>query len=267
MIAFGVYPVAAIAFTKSTNRTSWPPTATISGFCAATTPATGARSAFGGNSEKCTTFSPASSTPLRKPWAVSSENGSLAPTTAAVAGLGFAVFAIDWIERAAVVSTAGMTPKVNAGCFFQMPGDSAEPAMHGTLYLAQIGSIAICTPLVYAPKIAFTPSSVASRDVASAAVPGSLLQSCTTKSTLYFLSPIDSPPFAFTVSAQSWYPRWAIWPPVADAPDSSSTAPTLNVSVDVPPPVSPPHALSRLGPATTPPTTRPARVRKPRRLM
>ena len=32
-------------------------------------------------------------------------------------------------------------------------------------------------------------------------------------------------------------------------------------------PVSPPHAESRLGPATTPPTMRPARVRKRRRLM
>src|SRR3954464_1614893 len=238
----------------------------MSGRCAATTWATGARSAFGGNSEKCTTFSPASSTPLRKPWAVSSENGSLAPTTAAVAGLGFAVFAIDWIERAAVVSTAGMTPKVNAGCFFQTLGDSAEPAMHGTLYLAQIGSIASCTPLVYAPKMAFTPSSVTSREVASAPVAGSLLQSCTTNWTLYFLSPIDSPPLLFTVSAQSWYPRWAICPPVADAPDSSSTAPTLNVSA-APPPPRPPHAESRLGPATTPPTTRPARGRKSRRLM
>ena len=146
-------------------------------------------------------------------------------------GLGFAVSTIDWIERAAVVSTAGMTPKVNAGCFCQTPGDSAEPAMHGTRYLAQIGSIASCTPLVYAPKIAFTPSSVTSREVASAPVAGSLLQSCTTNSTLYFLSPMDSPPLLFTVSAQSWYPRWAICPPVADAPDSSSTAPTLNVSV------------------------------------
>ena len=114
--------------------------------------------------------------------------------------------------------------------------------MHGTLYLAQIGSIASCTPLVYAPKMAFTPSSVTSRDVASAPVAGSLLQSCTISSTLYFLSPMDSPPLLFTVSAQSWYPRWAICPPVADAPDSSSTAPTLNVSVASPPPVSPPHA-------------------------
>ena len=103
----------------------------------------------------------------------------MAPTTATLTGLGFAVSTIDWIERAAVVSTAGMTPKVNAGCFDQTPGDSAEPAMHGTLYLAQIGSIASCTPLVYAPKMAFTPSSVTSRDVASAPVAGSLLQSCT----------------------------------------------------------------------------------------
>jgi hypothetical protein len=197
---------------------------------------------------------------------VSSENGSLAPTTAAVAGLGFAMSTIDWIERLAVVSTAGMTPKVNAGCLAQMPGDSADPAMHGTLYFAQIGSMAICTPLVYAPKMAFTPSSVTSRDVASAPVAGSLLQSCTTKSTLYFLSPMDSPPLLFTVSAQSWYPRWAICPPVADAPESSSTAPTLNVSVACWP-ASPPHALRRLGPATTPPTMRPARVRKRRRLM
>ena len=197
---------------------------------------------------------------------MSSENGSLAPTTATLTGLGFAVSTIDWIERAAVVSTAGMTPKVNAGCFDQTPGDSAEPAMHGIRYLAQIGSIASCTPLVYAPKMAFTPSSVTSRDVASAPVAGSLLQSCTTNSTLYFLSPIDSPPLLFTVSAQSWYPRWAICPPVADAPDSSSTAPTLNVSV-APSPVSPPHAASRLGPATAPPTTRPAWARKRRRLM
>ena len=104
--------------------------------------------------------------------------------------------------------------------------------MHGTRYLAQIGSIASCTPLVYAPKMAFTPSSVTSRDVASAPVAGSLLQSCTISSTLYFVPPMDSPPdLLFTVSAHSWYPRWAICPPVADAPDSSSTAPTLNVSV------------------------------------
>src|SRR5213592_4180956 len=84
---------------------------------------------------------------------------------------------------------------------------------------------------------------------------------------LYFLSPRDSPPFLFTVSAQSWYPRWAICPPVADSPDSSSTAPTLNVCAAPPPPPPPPHAASRLGPATTPPATRPARVRKRRRLM
>src|SRR6185295_7127085 len=234
----------------------------MSGFCAATTWATGARSALGGNSEKCTTLSLAASAPDRNPWAVSSENGSLAPTTAAVTGLGFAVSTMDWIERSAGVSTAGMTPKVNAGCFFQTPGDSAEPAMHGTRYFAQIGSIASCTPLVYAPKMAFTPSSVASRDVASAPVAGSLLQSCTIRSTWYFLSPIASPPALFTVSAHSWYPRWAICPPVADSPDSSSTAPTLNLSVAPPPP-----AASRLGPATTPPATSPARVRKRRRLM
>ena len=199
---------------------------------------------------------------------MSSENGSLAPTTATLTGLGFAVSTIAWIERAAVVSTAGMTPKVNAGCFCQTPGDSAEPAMHGTRYLAQIGSIASCTPLVYAPKMAFTPSSVTSRDAASAPVAGSLLQSCTISSTLYFVPPMFSPPdFSFTVSAHSWYPRWAICPPVADAPDSSSTAPTLNVSLSPPPPVPPPHAESRLGPATTPPAIRPARVRKRRRLM
>src|SRR5689334_10931711 len=118
----------------------------MSGRPAATTPATGARSAFGGNSEKCVIVSPAASTPARKPSAVLSENGSLAPTTAAVTGLGFAVSTIDWMERAAVVSTAGMTPKVNAGCFDQTFGDSADPAMHGTRYLAQIGSIASCTP-------------------------------------------------------------------------------------------------------------------------
>src|SRR5258705_4260238 len=140
--------------------------------------------------------------------------------------------------------------------------------MHGTLYLAQIGSIASCTPLVYAPKMAFTPSSVTSRDVASAPVAGSLLQSDTINSTLYFVPPMFSPPdLLFAVSAQSWYPRWAICPPVADSPDSSSTAPTLNVSVSPPPPVSPPHAESRLGPATTPPAIRLARVRNRRRLM
>src|SRR5262245_49881340 len=160
-----------------------------------------------------------------------------------------------------------MTPKVNAGWLFQMSGDSAEPAMHGTLYLAQMGSIAICTPLVYAPNMAFTPSSVASRDAASAPVAGSLLQSCTTRSTLYFLSPIDSPPALFTVSAHIWYPRWAICPPVASSPDRSSTAPSLNVAHAAPPLLLPPHAARKLGPATAPPTTRPARVRKRRRLM
>lgn len=108
---------------------------------------------------------------------MSSENGSLAPTTAALTGFGLAVSTIDWIELAAVRSTAGMTPKVNAGCFFHTLGDSAEPAIHGMRYLAQIGSIASCTPLVYAPNIALTPSSVASRDAASAPVAGSLLQS------------------------------------------------------------------------------------------
>ena len=196
-----------------------------------------------------------------------SENGSLAPTTAAVVGLGFALSTIAWIDRAAVVSTAGMTPNVNSGLAFQTLGDSAEPAMHGTRYLAQIGSIASCTPLVYAPKMAFTPSSVTSREVASAPVAGSLLQSCTIRSTSYFLSPIASPPALFTVSAHSWYPRWAIWPPVADSPDNSSTAPTLNLSDAPPPPVSPPHAARKLGPATAPPTTRPALVIKRRRLM
>src|ERR1700741_1451203 len=166
----------------------------MSGFCAATTCATGARSAVGGNSEKCTTLSLAASAPDRNPWAVSSENGSLAPTTAAVTGLGFAGSTRGSVERAAVVSTAGMTPKVTAGCFFQTPGDSAEPAMHGTRYFAQIGSIASCTPLVYAPNIAFTPSPVTSRDAASAPVAGSLLQSCTISSTLYFVPPMFSPP-------------------------------------------------------------------------
>src|SRR6185312_9886282 len=79
---------------------------------------------------------------------------------------------------------------------------------------------------------------------------------------------MDSPPALFTVSAHIWYPRWAICPPVASSPDSSSTAPTLNVSdAAPPPPLLPPHAARKLGPATAPPTTRPVRVRKRRRLM
>jgi hypothetical protein len=85
---------------------------------------------------------------VRKPSAVLSENGSLAPTTAAETGLGLARPTMDCIERAAVVSTAGMTPNVNSGLAFQTLGDSAEPAIQGILYLAQIGSIASCTPLV-----------------------------------------------------------------------------------------------------------------------
>ena len=59
----------------------------------------------------------------------------MAPTTAAETGLGLARSTIDWIERAAVVSTAGMTPKVNSRLGFPDVGRLRRTGDTGNLVL------------------------------------------------------------------------------------------------------------------------------------
>src|SRR3954453_13383894 len=148
MIAFGVYFTDFAALTALISTVSWPPTARMSGFLDATPERIGVRSASGGNSEFSTTFSPASLAPLAKPAAASLENGSLAPRIAADVALGLPRSTMYLSALSAVRSTDGMIPYANCGLADQLAGDSAEPAMHGVWYLAQIGFIAICTPLV-----------------------------------------------------------------------------------------------------------------------
>src|SRR3954447_3437171 len=113
MIAFGAYFTDFAALTALISTVSWPPTARMAGFLDATPERIGVRSALGGNSEFSTTFSPASLAPLAKPAAASLENGSLAPRTAALAGLVPALSTMNLSALSAVRSTDGMRPYAN----------------------------------------------------------------------------------------------------------------------------------------------------------
>ena len=240
----------------------------MSGLCAATTPATGARSAFGGNSAKCTTF----------------ELRVLGPRAEALGGVvGERLVGAD-DRRRGRPGIRGVHDRLDrAGRRGVDGGDDAEGELG--LLLPDVGGLRRAGdarhPVLGADRVhrELHAAGVRAEDGVHTflgdqprcrvGAGGGIALAVLHDQVDLVLLVADGQParLVHRVGPQ-------LVPALGDLAAGRGFAGQLEHGADLelvgrspPPPVSPPHAASRLGPATTPPTTRPARVRKRRRLM